>query len=98
MERRLFKAIANPASIVTFLTGVAMLWYEPYLLKQPYMHIKLTLVLGMFVMHGLSGKFRKDLITDPQKVAHRTFRILNEIPTLLMIGIVIMIIVRPFAR
>jgi putative membrane protein len=98
MERRLLRAITNPAMIVTLLTGAAMLYIQPDYLKQPFMHMKLTLVFGMLVMHGLAARWRKRLITEPHFRSHRFFRVMNEIPTLLMIGIVICIVVRPFLR
>ena len=75
-----------------------MLALQPALLQQPFMHVKLALVAGMLIMHGLGARWRKRLIDDPHFRSHRFFRVINEIPTLLMIGIVIMIIVRPFFR
>ena len=98
MERRLLSAIATPAMAVAVASGVTMLALQPALLRQPFMHIKLTLVAGMLVMHALGMHFRRRLRVDPHCRSHRFFRVLNEIPTLLMIGIVILIIVRPFAR
>ncbi len=98
MERRLINGIAHPAAIVSIVTGLTMLYLTPGYLTQPWMHAKLTLVVGMIVMHELASRFRKRLISEPNAIPHKTFRILNEVPTLLMIGIVIMIIVRPFSR
>ena len=98
MERRLLRAITNPAMIVTILSGATMLWMNPTLLRQPFMHAKLVLVGGMCVMHGLAARWRKRLITEPHFKSDKFFRVMNEIPTLLMIGIVILIIVRPFLR
>ena len=98
MERRLLRAITNPAMIVTVVTGGTLLWMQPEYLRQPFMHAKLTMVLGMLVMHGLAARWRKRLIVEPHFASHRFFRVMNEIPTLLMIGIVIMIVVRPFLR
>jgi len=98
MERRLLRAITNPAMIVTLLTGGTMLWMDPGYLKLPFMHIKLTLVLGMCVMHGFAARWRKRLIVEPHFASHKFFRVMNEIPTLLMIGIVICIVIRPWMR
>jgi putative membrane protein len=98
MERRLLNGIATPAALTSLVSGVAMLYLQPTLLHQPWMHVKLTLVLGMFAMHGLAVRYRKSLAKDHTKVAHQTFRFLNEVPTLLMIGIVIMVIVQPWAK
>ena len=90
--------ITTPAAVVSVLTGAAMLALMPTYLAQPWMHAKLAFVLGLLVMNGLGYRYRKRLITEPHSVPHQTFRLLNEVPTLLMIGIVIMIIVRPWAR
>jgi putative membrane protein len=98
MERRLLNGIATPAAVLSVATGLTMLWLVPGYLTQPWMHAKLTFVVGLLVSHGLGMRYRKKLITDPGAVPHRTFRILNEVPTLLMVGIVIMIIVRPWSR
>ncbi|MQP66691.1 protoporphyrinogen oxidase HemJ [Niveispirillum sp. SYP-B3756] len=97
MERRLLKAIMNPAMIATWIFGIGMIALNPDLLKgQGWLHAKLTLVLVLSGVHGVLSKyvrvFAKDANTKPQKF----FRILNEVPTLLMIGIVILVIVRPF--
>ncbi len=96
MERRLIRGIMHPAAVLSLGTGIGMLMYFPVYLHQPWMHAKLTFVAGLFVSHAMAMRFRTKLITAPQAVPHRTFRILNEVPTLLMIGIVIMIIVRPW--
>ena len=98
MERRLLRAITNPAMFVTLITGAIMLWYQPSYLEQPWMQGKLVLVFGMLVMHGLAARWRKRLITEPHFASHKFFRVMNEILTLLMIGIVILIVVRPFFR
>jgi putative membrane protein len=98
MERRLLRAITTPAMVMAVVTGGTLLALQPALLKQPFMHAKLSLVAGMLVMHGLGARWRRRLIDEPRFRSHRFFRVMNEIPTLLMIGIVIMIIVRPFLR
>lgn len=97
MERRLLKAIMNPAMIATWIFGITMIALNPDLLKgQGWLHAKLALVLVLSGVHGVLSKyvrlFAQDANTKPQKF----FRILNEVPTLLMIGIVILVIVRPF--
>lgn len=98
MERRLLNGITTPAAVLSALTGSAMLWLVPSYLSQPWMLVKLALVLGLLVMNGVAYRYRTKLIAEPHAVRHQTFRVLNEVPTLLMIGIVIMIIVRPWPR
>lgn len=96
MERRLLRGILNPAMIVSLLAGLAMIGMNPALLKQPWFHVKLTMLVGMFACHGIFSAARKKLIANPRYKSDKYFRILNEIPTVLMIVIVIMVIVRPF--
>ena len=98
MERRLLNGIAHPAGFLSLATGITMLLMVPGYLTQPWMHVKLACVFGLVVSHVMGARYRKKLITEPNAIPHRTFRILNEVPTLLMIGIVIMIIVRPWSR
>jgi protoporphyrinogen IX oxidase len=98
MERRLLNGIAHPAAVLSVATGLTMLWMVPGYLTQPWMHAKLTFVFGLLVSHVMGMRYRTKLITEPNAVSHKTFRFLNEVPTLLMVGIVIMIIVRPWSR
>jgi putative membrane protein len=98
MERKLMNYITTPAMIVSLLTGVAMIAMTPLLMKQPWMHIKLTLLIGMFASHGIASAYRKKLIANPHVKSDKFYRIMNEVPTVLMILIVIAIIVKPFAR
>ena len=96
MERRLLNAITTPAAVVAAITGGTLIYLMPFYLHQAWLHAKLGLVVGLLVTHGLAIYYRKRLITEPHAVGHKVFRVLNEVPTLLMIGIVIMIIVRPW--
>lgn len=99
MERRLLNAITTPAAIVSLATGLWMILAAPdYYLHQPWMHMKLTLVVLLFGSHGMAVKYRKALLTNPKVKPHTFYRVMNEVPTLLMIGIVIAVIVKPFAR
>lgn len=96
MERRLLRGITTPAMVVSLATGLSMLYLNPGLLGMPWMHVKLAMIVGMLVMHGLASAWRKKLIDAPHFKTDRFFRVMNEIPTLLMIVIVVMVIVRPF--
>ena len=98
MERRLLNAITTPAGVVAVVTGTIMIVLTPGFLRQPWMHAKLTLVLGLLGSHVVAIGARHRLLKEPQAVSHKRFRVLNELPTLLMIGIVILVIVRPWAR
>ncbi len=96
MERKLLRIIINPAMILSFIFGIAMLLQNPDLLHQPFMHAKLGLVVLMTGLHGYLAKCRKLFAADQNRHSARFYRYLNEAPTLLMIGIVILVIVKPF--
>lgn len=96
MERRLLRAIINPAMIAAFGFGGWMLYLNPALLSLPWMHVKLALVLVMSALHGALACWRKDFAADANRHSAKFFRIMNEVPTALLIGIVILVIVKPF--
>jgi putative membrane protein len=96
MERRLLKAIMNPAMIATFVFGIWLIVLNPALLSQGWLHAKLLLVLAMAGAHGAMGRWRKDFEADRNTRPQRFYRIANEVPTILMIVVVILVIVRPF--
>jgi len=95
MERRLLKAIINPAMIVTWGLGIWLAWIGPYL-TAGWLHAKLALVLILSGLHGLFARWVKDFAADRNRHSAAFYRIMNEVPTLLMIGIVILAIVKPF--
>ena len=98
MERRLLKAIMTPAMIATWLFGLAMIWWMGLdaFKAAGWLHAKLVLVLVLSAMHGLMSRWQRDFATDSNRHSQKFFRIANEIPTLLMIGIVILAVVKPF--
>lgn len=96
MERRLLYAIINPAMLASFLFGGWLLWLSPEILQEPWMHVKLGLVAVLCIVHGLLAHWRRDFAADRNRRSARFYRIVNEVPTLLMIGIVVLAIVRPF--
>lgn len=98
MERRLMNFIVNPALFLTLGTGIGLILMMPELMKQPWFHIKLTALLGIFASHGIASKYRKKLIENPKVKSDKFFRIMNEVPTVMMIVIVIAVIVKPFAK
>jgi putative membrane protein len=95
MERRLLRAIINPAMMVAWAFGLWLAW-KGFAFQGGWLHAKLTAVLLLSGVHGyLSGAVRKFAEDRNQKSA-RHWRIVNEIPTLLMIAIVILVVVKPF--
>ena len=95
MEWRLLKAIINPAMIVTWLAGLYLAWAGHWY-ASGWFHAKLTLVLILSGVHGFFSRWVKDFAADRNTRSHKFYRIINEVPTTLMILIVVMVIVKPF--
>ena len=95
MERRLLRAIINPAMVATWVLGL-WLTFDGGFLKAGWLHGKLVLVLILSGIHGFLSRAVRDFAADRNARSQRFYRIINEIPTVLMIGIVILVIVKPF--
>jgi putative membrane protein len=95
MERRLLTAIINPAMVATWVLGL-WLAFDGGWFRSGWLHAKLALVLAMSALHGLFVRCVRDFAGDRNQRSQRFYRIINEIPTLLMIAIVILVIVKPF--
>lgn len=97
MERRLLRGIMMPAAIASWTFGLLTLWYAGYLSAMPaWLHVKLALVLALTVFHVLCMRWRTDFALDRRGRGDRFYRVANEMPTLLLIGIVILVVVQPF--
>jgi putative membrane protein len=96
MERKLLRAIMNPAMIAVIVLGGALVHAAGGLGSGYWLHVKIVLVLAMAVLHMMMGVWRKAFEEDRNSRSARFFRIINEAPTVLMIAIVILVIVRPF--
>ncbi len=94
MERRLLRAIMNPAMLVSLIAGGALLAYQDF--SSGWLHVKLTAIVGLLIMHMLMAKWRKDFEKDTNTHSHKFYRVANEIPTVLMILIVVLAVVKPF--
>jgi putative membrane protein len=97
MERRLYKFIMTPAMIATFLFGITLA-LTPGLVDwhAGWFYIKLVAVILMAGVHGMMSRWRKDFLADANRHPQRFFRIMNEVPTVLMLVAVIMVVVQPF--
>lgn len=97
MERRLFKQITTPAMMATWTFGI-LLVLTPGVIDWSWgwWHVKLAAVLLMSALHGMLSRWRKNFLEDRNTKSPRFYRIANEVPTLLLLVIVIMVIVRPF--
>ena len=96
MERRLLRAIINPAMIVTWLAELYLVW-AGQLYSQPWFHAKFLLVLILSGVHGFFARCVKAFAADRNSRSQKFYRIINEIPTILMILIVICVVVKPFS-
>lgn len=95
MERRLLRAIINPAMTVAWVFGLWLAW-KGFGFSGGWLHAKLAAVLAMSAVHGyLSAAVRK-FAEDRNEKPARHWRIVNEVPTLLMVAIVVLVIVKPF--
>jgi protoporphyrinogen IX oxidase len=95
MERRLLRAIMNPAMILVWITGPLLAWQMGVYWDRWFI-AKVVLVLAMSGFHGALGGWRKDFAEDRNTKSPNFFRFANEVPTLLLIAIVILVVVKPF--
>ena len=97
MERRLYKFIMTPAMIATFLFGI-ILALTPGLVDwhAGWFYVKLVAVILLAGVQGAMSRWRKDFLADANRHPQRFFRIMNEVPTVLMLVAVVMVVVQPF--
>ncbi|MEM6903319.1 MAG: protoporphyrinogen oxidase HemJ [Pseudomonadota bacterium] len=96
MERKLLKLIMNPAMLATWVLGIALVLMNPGWLEAGWIHAKITLVVLMSGFQGACGKWRKELAAGTSTKTGKFFRIANEVPTVLLILIVVLVVVQPF--
>lgn len=96
MERKLYRGIMTPAMVATWIFGLCMLLpnWDAYK-SQFWLHIKLCLVIALTMYHLACGRFRLKLIDNPQYKSHVFWRWFNEVPVFVLIGVVILVIVKP---
>ena len=95
MERRLLRGIMNPAFVAVWVLGGLLLFLQDWR-HEGWLHVKLACVALLSLLHHMFALWRKDFAADRNRRPPRFYRIANEIPTLLLIVIVVMVIVRPF--
>ncbi len=95
MERRLLNFIMTPAMALTWILGVALMiqgqWFDA-----AWFHLKFALVIVLSGLHGMMSRWVADFARDRNRHTQKFFRIVNEIPTVLMIAIVILAVIKPF--
>ncbi len=95
MEKRLLRFIMNPAMIMVFITGIALIHFVGFV-GQNWLHFKILLVILMAIFHGFLAKWRKDFVNGNNKNSTKFYRIVNEVPTILMILIIFLVIFKFF--
>ena len=95
MERRLLRAIMNPAMILTWVFGLLLTWQGEWW-HSGWWHAKFALVCSLTVVHHLYGRWRKEFEADRNVRPANNYRWWNEVPTLLMIAIVFLVVLKPF--
>ncbi len=95
MERRLMLYIMNPAMIASFVFGIWMIAVVPALLEDGWMQAKVFLLVAMTGYHGALARWRRFFAKDENHLTPKFYRVINEVPTALMIFIVILAIVKP---
>jgi putative membrane protein len=95
MERRLLRAIINPAMIATWVFGVWLAWLGGWAWAG-WFHAKVALVIVMSGLHGMLARYVREFGADQNHHSQKFYRIINEVPTILMIGIVLLVVLKPF--
>ena len=94
MERRLLRAIINPAMVATWVFGLSIAYLQNYWL-QGWFILKIILVVALSAVHGVFSRWRKDFEADRNTRPARFYRFWNEVPTLLMIAVVVVVVLKP---
>lgn len=98
MERRLLRGIMNPAMGATYVFGILAL-LTPEMIDQwrsGWFHVKVVLVVGLTVYHHALARWRKAFAVDANTRPARFYRLMNEVPTVILVTIVILVVVKPF--
>jgi putative membrane protein len=95
MERKLLRVIVNPSMIAVWLLGIALA-IASHAYTERWLQLKFVLVLAMSTLHGMFSRWVRDFAQDANRRPQRFYRIVNEVPTLLMVAIVILAVVKPF--
>jgi putative membrane protein len=100
MERRLLRGIINPAMIATWVLGLSLAWLGPDSrygwFDSGWLQAKIVLVLALSALHGFFARWVKDFAADQNWHSPRFYRVINEVPTVLMILIVLLVVLKPF--
>jgi len=95
MEQRLLTVIINPAMVLTWVLGLWLAWQGGFFIAG-WLHAKLALVLALSGVHGFFSVSVRRFGADANHVSQRAWRMWNEVPTVLLIGIVLLVVLKPF--
>ncbi len=95
MERRLLRAIVNPAMLAAWVFGLVLAW-QGELWAEGWFQAKLGLLVAMQIAHAAFARWRRHFAADANRHSERFYRFVNEVPTVLMIGIVVFAVVKPY--
>jgi protoporphyrinogen IX oxidase len=95
MERRLLRAIINPAMAATWLLGLALIWLGDWHTAR-WLWAKLILVIVLSALHGRFVRYWRDFAADRNQHSQKFYRVINEVVTVLLVLIVILVVVKPF--
>ncbi len=90
MEKRLYSIIMTPAMLVTIAMAIAIIYTEPDVIKETWLHIKIALVLVLLAFHHVCGRIIKKLAADECKITGQQFRWFNEFPTVFFVIVVML--------
>lgn len=93
MEAKLLRIIMNPAMIITFISGLYLISFVGF---APWIHIKLAFVLCLAGFHGYLSSIRRKFVNNKNDKSEKFFRIINEVPTILLIAIISIVVIKPF--
>lgn len=96
MERRLLKLIMNPAMIAVWVLGLALLWQMPDYLHQGWFHAKALCVVLLTGLHHAYGRYLKAFAAGNNRHSAKFYRIMNEIPAVLLVVIVFLVVFKAF--
>lgn len=98
MEKKLFFYITLPSSLIVLLTGLWMIYERglEYFRMNLWLHVKISLVIGLFIFQGLCWRWLKAFKMGRNTHSSKFFRIANEFPTLILIGVIYLVVFRPF--
>lgn len=98
MEKKLYYYITTPGALLTLLFGLSLLFLNhTYYLHMPWMHLKLTLVVLLFIYYLYLGKLLHDFKYDRNQHSALFYRLINELPAFFLVTIVILVVVKPFS-